>query len=129
MKLNRLALAAILCALIFTWNAHAQTTWQMSQSASAQLGIRDKEGTRGHYDAQFTITAPDGKKYSKTVAVDGAEWGIVSFPDDFDTLPRTGRFSWVCVVGGEPVLRGGFRLTMDSTSYRFPRSKMKSRRF
>ncbi len=35
--------------------ASAQTVWQLSESASVQLGVRDKEGARGAYTAVMLI--------------------------------------------------------------------------
>jgi hypothetical protein len=126
MTIKRLTLAALLCAAFITVTqaqAPANASWQVSQSASAELSIRDKSGTTNSYEAEFIVTAPDGKKFNREIIVEGKDWGTVSFPDDFDTFPRTGRFSWVCMVNGEMVSRGRFRLTLIESPYSFSRQK------
>jgi hypothetical protein len=125
---NRIILATfILFSLTLIAKAQNPNTWQMSQTASVELGIRNSQGAVEPYEADFIVTTPDGKKFTRTIVVEGKEWGMVSFPEDFDTYPRTGRFSWVCVVNGEKVLRGQFRLLLNAARSSFESTKSKLR--
>src|SRR5579871_2913949 len=59
-------------------------TWQLSEAPAVQLGVRDKFGDLGGYQAQFTVTGPDKKRHQKSIQVKGDSWGMVNYPDDFD---------------------------------------------
>jgi hypothetical protein len=88
---------------------HDDPVWQLSESAVARMGVRDKFGALGGYDATFIVTGPQNKKTKKTVHVKGDEFKEVSFPDDFPNyLELKGSFTWVCMVNGKPVVNGAF---------------------
>ena len=85
------------------------TSWQQSTSVAAvKLVIREKFGNQ-KYDATFVVTAPDGKKFSRSVEVLPEEWGVVFFPHDFDGADEiAGKYKWVASVNGEKVIGGSF---------------------
>jgi hypothetical protein len=83
-------------------------TWQSSTSSVVQLGIRDKNAVLGDYKATFKVTAPDGKLYTKEIAVKGDSFEYVLFPTDFDSYMQSGNYTWVCLVAGKTVLKGKF---------------------
>ena len=86
---------------------HDEPVWQLSESAVARMGVRDKFGALGGYDATFIVTGPQNKKTKKTVHVKGDEFKEVSFPDDFPNyLELKGHFKWACQVNGKTVVNG-----------------------
>ena len=88
---------------------HDQPVWQLSESAVARMGVRDKFGSLGGYDATFIVMGPQNKKTKKTVHVKGDEFKEVSFPDDFPNyLELNGHFKWTCQVNGKVVVSGEF---------------------
>jgi hypothetical protein len=88
---------------------HDEQVWQLSESAVARMGVRDKFGSLNGYDATFVVTGPQNKKTKKTVHVKVDEFKEVSFPDDFPNyLELNGHFKWTCVVNGKVVVSGEF---------------------
>jgi hypothetical protein len=80
--------------------------------------VRDKYGDLGGYEATFVVSeAPTGRKYRKTIRVEGDQFGDVEFPGDFavnDYSFRGKTYRWECLVGGEVVLKGRFLLAATS---------------
>jgi hypothetical protein len=116
-------LCALVCVLLAAsvaasgaWTPQRQqrVQWQRSESPSIKLGIRDKNADLGRYDATFVVTARrDGKRYEKSVAVEGDHFGTVDFPDDFaafDYMQHGTQFDWTCSVNGKVVRNGRFML-------------------
>jgi hypothetical protein len=114
-----LALALLLLTPHVT-PAQTRPIWQVDEGASIKLGVRDKFSVLGRYSATFIVTAPNGKKFYKSIDVEGDQWGDVVYPDDFKqsrTVATSGLHTWECVVNGEIALRGKFSLN-DSLSLR-----------
>jgi len=82
--------------------------WQQSQSVLVELGVRDKYGRLGSYNALFVVTSPDGNQYRTKRRLSGDEFGYVYFPHDFGTYAKPGTYSWECIVGGNAVVSGRF---------------------
>jgi hypothetical protein len=109
-----------LCALFLLLaafaGAHPQqpVVWQWSERPSVRLSVRDKFGNLGGYEATFVVTeSPTGRRYEKTINVEGDEFGSVDFPGDFpvdDHGYRGKTYTWQCLVGKEVVRRGRFIL-------------------
>lgn len=93
--------------------------WQTSERPSVKLSVRDKGGDLGSYTATFVVTEhPSGKKFDKTISVEGDRFGSVTFPEDFADFSNSYRgktYTWTCSVGGKVVLKGRFILgtTLD----------------
>jgi hypothetical protein len=85
-----------------------RVNWQYSVTPSVQLGVRDKFGEKGSYNAVFHVTMPDRKTVRATRKVSAAGFGYVTFPQDFNADVPTGRYTWRCVVGGEVAVQGRF---------------------
>ncbi|HLJ56848.1 MAG TPA: hypothetical protein VKT77_17545 [Chthonomonadaceae bacterium] len=84
-------------------------SWQLSEAPQMQMGVRDKFGTLGGYDATFTVTSARGEHTRKTVHVRGDEFKYVLFPENFPNyIEEKGRFSWTCTVRGRVVVHGAF---------------------
>jgi hypothetical protein len=83
--------------------------WQQSQDTNIQLGVRDKYGAIGKYQARFMIEG-SGRAYSLNKIIKGDEWGFVYFPKDFHVLIISGDYSWKVVVNGNVVGKGNFHL-------------------
>lgn len=95
-----------------------QVQWQSSEHPSVRLAVRDKGGELGRYEATFVVTEhPSGKKFDKTITVEGDNFGSVTFPEDFSDFSNSyyrKRYTWTCTVNGEVVLRGRFILGTTS---------------
>ncbi|HKO06446.1 MAG TPA: hypothetical protein VJ487_01935 [Alphaproteobacteria bacterium] len=88
-------------------------SWQESVSPSYRIGIRDKFGDLGQYDASFIVS--DGKHdWTKTIHVRNDDWGFVLFPDDFEdgTFANFNnvKYRWRATVNGKAVISGRFTL-------------------
>jgi hypothetical protein len=115
-----------ICALFLLLAAFAVSTrsqqqpvvWQSSERPSVRLGVRDKYEVLKGFEATFVVTeSPTGRKYRKTVKVEGDEFGSVEFPGDFEVNDYSYRgktFKWECLVGGRVVLSGRFVLATTS---------------
>ena len=126
-----------LCALLFVLLVGAsgaaaparQVHWQWSEAPSVRLGVRDKNDDLHGYEATFVVTsARTGKRWSKSVKVEGDNFGYVEFPNDFaafDWATHATRFDWACTVGGRVVVKGKFMLAttdeIESEQKRAPR--------
>lgn len=87
-------------------------SWQVSEDALVRMGVRDKYGALGAYDAVFVVTDPAHKTVQKKVHVSGSDWKYVIFPDDFaGAFENDGKYTWVCRVHDRVVVRGGFIYT------------------
>jgi hypothetical protein len=109
------ALCLVLAACAFVPPAAGrQVQWQWSESPSVRLGVRDKNDDLGGYEATFVVTAArTGKRYERTLRVEGDRFGSLNFPDDFaafDWARHAPRFDWTCTVRGRVVVRGKFIL-------------------
>ena len=89
--------------------------WQQSSSLNIQLGIRDKFGMQGSYEALFVVTDSKGKKSKLTKKVSSDKWQFVSFPEDFDTFAKAGIYSWQGIVNGKTVIDGKFEFTKENS--------------
>ena len=83
--------------------------WQESEAAFVQLGVRDKFGTLGSYQATFVVIGPNKGRWQKKIVVKNDNFGMVYFPDDFDTWEQPGTYNWKCLVHGKVVANGTFR--------------------
>ena len=112
------ALILLLAAFVSSTHSQEPVVWQSSERPSVRLGVRDKYEVLGSYEATFVVTeSPAGRRYTKTVKVNGDEFGTVEFPGDFavDDYSYHGKtFRWECLVGGQVVLRGRFILATTS---------------
>ncbi|MGY2133233.1 hypothetical protein ACW9KT_13465 [Hymenobacter sp. HD11105] len=103
--------------------AHAQT-WLVSTDAYIKIGVMDKFGQLGTYNATFVVTdQTSGKEYLLTKEVEKGKNGIdVLFPSEpseaeyFKTekgeaaRQMPGKYAWECRVGGKRVVGGRFEL-------------------
>lgn len=103
--------------------AKAQT-WLVSTDAYIKIGVMDKFGQLGAYNATFIVTdQTSGKEYILTREVEKGRNGIdVLFPsepseaDYFKTergeaaRQTPGKYAWECRVGGKRVVGGRFEL-------------------
>ncbi|HEY3352748.1 MAG TPA: hypothetical protein VGQ83_05840 [Polyangia bacterium] len=90
-------------------------SWQKSVAVSIELGVRDKEGQLGSYEARFVAEGPKKTLREATTRVQGDAWGSVTFPKDFKPegyLPD-GKYTWKCVVKGKVVTKGHFAFSGD----------------
>ena len=126
-----------LCALLFVLAFGAvgaaapsrQVNWQWSEAPSVRIGVRDKNGDLGGYEATFVVTAErTGKKWQQKIKVEGDDFGYLNFPDDFaayEWATHATRFNWTCTVNGRVVVKGKFLLAttdeIDSEAKRGPR--------
>jgi len=93
--------------------AAARVEWQESVAPLYRIGIRDKFGDLGRYDATFAVT--DGRHtWRKTIRVKNDDWGFVLFPDDFEdgTFANFNNvpYKWQATVKGRVVTKGRFTL-------------------
>lgn len=94
-------------------HATAEPSWQggVEVKVVAVLGIRDKFGTLGSYDAVFIVTTPDNERVSKSIHTSESRSADLVFPDDFNTRwGRLGTYRWSAQVNGREVLYGSFQL-------------------
>ncbi len=92
--------------------------WQVSEEPIIRFGVRDKYSTLGGYDALFIVTGPEHQKTQTQVHVLGSEFKYVTFPDDFpDFIDDQGKFTWVCLVHGKVVVKGGFTYGFTKQGY------------
>ena len=73
-----------------------------------KLGIRDKGGRVGAYQAMFVVTGPDNRAYSSAKNGSGTAEVAASFPRDFGAEWTRGVYTWNCMVGGRMILQGSF---------------------
>src|ERR1051326_5471592 len=88
--------------------AVSRATWQQSESISVELGVRDKNNELGSFMSLFTVTDPDGSEHSARARVRNGDFSYVTFPSDFDTYEKEGRYSWKCMVASNAVAEGAF---------------------
>jgi hypothetical protein len=130
-----------LCALLFLLSVGAtgaaaparQVHWQWSEAPSVRIGVRDKNDDLGGYEAEFVVTAArTGKRWRKTLRVEGDSFGYLNFPDDFaayDWATHATRFDWTCAVKGRVVVKGKFVLaTTDEIDTEEKRGRRRGRR-
>jgi hypothetical protein len=107
-------LAAALGILVVAGSEAAPAvSWQESVAPSYRIGIRDKFGDLGQYDATFIVS--DGKHdWTKTIHVRDGDWGFVLFPDDFEDSTFANfnnvKYKWRATVNGKAVISGRFTL-------------------
>ncbi|MEO6589057.1 MAG: hypothetical protein ABIP06_06995 [Pyrinomonadaceae bacterium] len=117
-------LCGVLILLVFSSDfAHAQrkrspvkkASWQYSvptdiSRGNLTLGIRDKWGDMGSFNALFVVTAPSKKVFRARTSTTGDEWAYVNFPDDFDGNPiASGTYTVVFYANGVVIGRSKFR--------------------
>lgn len=117
-------LCGILALLIVSVNStYAQSkrnrvkdaSWQYSvpptlSRGSATLGIRDKYGDMGSFNALFVVTAPNKKVFRAQTTTTQDEWAYVNFPADFDGNPITnGTYTVVFYADGVVIGRSKFK--------------------
>lgn len=84
-------------------------TWQSSQEAVVQLGVRNKFGNRAKYTATWIVmSGVDGTRYEAKATVERNNWGFVYYPGDFHTYAKPGGYTWACLVDGKRVAAGSF---------------------
>ena len=106
--INTLLISLFISLFLLGNSASAEPTWQSSTSTTVQLGVRDKYGSIGKYTATFIVTDPDKKEFTTSITVKNDDFGYVTFPSDFKTYMKTGKFTWKCVVGGKAIFNGEF---------------------
>ena len=115
-RVIHVCLAIVICTS-FAYGSANSATWQQSFSQQAELGIRDKFGDAGGYIADFIVTDPNGKQYSKKIRVEDADYGIVLFPKDFGMdLMIAGKYQWKAKVNGKDVIKGQFKYEIGDNS-------------
>ena len=112
------ALCCLLVAAAAAPPATGRQQWQWSESPSVRLGVRDKYGDLGGYEATLVVTAErTGQRWERKIRVEGDNFGSLNFPDDFaafDWAQHATRFNWACAVGGKVVTRGRFVLAASA---------------
>jgi hypothetical protein len=84
--------------------------WQSSAGTVIELGIRDKWGALGSFNAEFVVTAEDGRAAQAKKNGKGNAWCQVRFPNDFRgpaTMAR-GNFSYKVLANGKVIMFGTF---------------------
>ena len=107
--MTRLRLGAL--ALVFVASAASAGNWQQSTANSAQvrLGIRDKNGEKPSYVADFIVVDATGRSIATRLKVTGDEFGYVLYPQDFTGVDlKAGKYRWAAKVGGREVVGGTF---------------------
>jgi len=102
------------CLLMMKLHAQEPTsevTWQQLESAQIQLGVRDKYGELDGYTADFVVIGPNKQKYHVYKKVEGDDFAVVYYPEDFQGSSQSGKYTWKCLVNGKPVIEGKFRFT------------------
>ena len=85
--------------------------WQYSVDTEenvVRLGIRDKGGRVGAYQAMFVVTGPDKRAYSSAKNGSGTAEVTASFPRDFGAEWTRGVYTWNCTIGGRVIVQGSF---------------------
>lgn len=99
-------------------NEVKNATWQTStpeivNTENPSLGIRDKWGGLGSYDALFVVTAPNKKVYKARAKGNGDEFTYVNFPSDFDrNTNQRGTYTVVFYVNGFVIGRDKFKFQL-----------------
>jgi hypothetical protein len=88
--------------------AVSSANWQFSEDMSVELGIRDKSNALGSFTALFVVTDPEGIKHYAHARTRDGDFSYVTFPADFDTYQKGGRYSWKCMVASNAVAEGTF---------------------
>lgn len=112
----------IFLSLVGSNNLHAQTrhkaiknvSWQTSVNDSERgkvvLGLRDKWGELKKFTASFVVISPTKKKFKAQIETVNDEWAYVTFPTDFDGLPRSiGTYTVNFYADGVFIRRDKFR--------------------
>jgi hypothetical protein len=84
--------------------------WQSMAGTVIELGIRDKWGALGSFNADFVATSADGRAAKAKKNGKGNAWCQVRFPNDFRgpaTMAR-GNFSYKVLANGQVVQNGNF---------------------
>lgn len=84
-----------------------QDTWQQSESACIELGVRDKSSFAS-FAAVFEVTGPDGVVHNAHARIRDNDFSYVTFPSDFGTYMMDGRYQWQCLVESNSVASGAF---------------------
>ena len=85
--------------------------WQYSvdtEEDAVRLGIRDKGGRVGTYQAIFVVAGPDKRTYASARNGSGSAEVAARFPRDFGAEWTMGVYTWNCTVGGRMILQGSF---------------------
>jgi hypothetical protein len=113
-RLVAAAAAALAWMTIAPLPAEPKVDWQSSTAERVKLGIRDKYGVLGSFQATFHVIAPDKGEYTKTITVpnNDGQFGYVLFPDDFGSQAgaKPGVYKWFTVVNGKQVMSGQFEV-------------------
>lgn len=70
------------------------------EEAPVELGIKASEDT-DTTGAEVTVVGPDEEPVTSTVPVEGTEWAVVEFPDDFESAQLTSGVHTVLWLDGE----------------------------
>ena len=89
--------------------------WQNSQSATVQIGVRDKFGSLGNYRVKFVVKDSNGEEFTTEKEVSSDNWGYASFPGDFNVYSNPGEYSWKAYVDGEEIGDGKFTYSTVDT--------------
>jgi hypothetical protein len=103
-------------ALVSARKGHAEDdlAWQISQSPSVQLGIREKEGQLEAYEVLFVVMGPDGNERKAHKRVESSRFGYVNFPEEFGGYAPPGSYSWKCIVSNKVVVEGRFEYSRNT---------------
>jgi hypothetical protein len=117
MKITAVLLLSIVCIPGFAQTD--QPSWQSSFAPVVELGIRDKYGSSGSYQATFFVEAPSGTVCSApAITVTDDAWGFTSFPTDFnpgmEMSLEQGQYRWWCEVQGKKVIEGKFDIKITT---------------
>ena len=114
------ALALVVFSTDFAYSQNRRSAvksanWQTSvpeivSTENSSLGIRDKWGSLGTFDASFVVTAPDKKVYKARSKGKDDEFVYVDFPTDFGGAPAmAGVYKVVFYVNGIVIGRDKFK--------------------
>ena len=96
----------------FVEASEIEPTWIYSESTKVMLCVSDQWGELEHYKAIFLVMDSVGEFVYITVETYEDTYVCVEFPDDFPTLGGwEGEYTWQCIVNGELVAEGKFRLS------------------
>ena len=99
--------------------------WQYSvdtEEDAVRLGIRDKGGRVGSYQAIFVVAGPDKRTYTSAKNGSGSAEVAARFPRDFGAEWTMGVYTWNCTVGGRMILQGSFEYCASCPQIRLLRT-------
>jgi len=99
--------------------------WQYSvdtEEDAVRLGIRDKGGRVGTYQAIFVVAGPDKRTYTSAKNGSGSAEVAARFPRDFGAEWTMGVYTWNCTVGGRMILQGSFEYCASCPQIRLLRT-------